>query len=682
MQAVIAVGIILPAFIITLLLPISPHNTAWANRGIEIDDNFRRVALVIGNSDYSGVTPLKNPKHDAEAIAKKLKEIGFEYVKLVKDLKFTEFHRVTNAFKKQADNSDFALVYYAGHGMESNSTYLFPTDFKDDPTIITRRNFEKFVIDVKEIAETIQGAKQHSMMILDSCRNDPLKKETRRVLFSSPLRRGQHNNTDELLDKRLGLAQNTIMFYAAKPGQEALDGENSKNSPFTSSLLRHLSQPGLTVARLNSLVSKDVQYRTKNLQTPGMYASDGLEFKLTKGDAPEIAKRIAANNKLHEAKIAALKAEQAAEIKASVQAVLTKLKIKNDKERKTDALLLKQKNEQIAALNQQIRNSILKFETLSNGLKVSDDRKAQLEEEKEKLKQTQIALEKQKKFEEEKSKDKEQKRFEQETIALKTVQTKELEAKKQLKLAKIAEQKARDSLTQLAALDNKLISTTKTFHSKRKANNQLNSNKKNQHQEYKKKNTASIESPSDFNLADGNNNQLEKNLTDKDNLIEQQYVFAIQEELKRVGCYHGKIDGIWGISSRKALKTFVKLANLPATRSLSTNNYEPSDQYLNVIKRFNDIICPQEFISKEKSKQKATPKKSKKSKKSKKKSAPLKLRKKSKTKTKNPVRKSISKSKRKTKKYTKKKKHQPIKNNRVRKTAQFRTKGPAVFIRP
>ncbi len=42
----------------------------------------RRLALVIGNSAYpSG--PLRNPVNDAEAVAAKLKDLGFEVITVV-----------------------------------------------------------------------------------------------------------------------------------------------------------------------------------------------------------------------------------------------------------------------------------------------------------------------------------------------------------------------------------------------------------------------------------------------------------------------------------------------------------------------------------------------------------------------------------------------------------------------
>ena len=40
----------------------------------------KRVALVIGNSAYSKISPLANPKNDAQLIARTLSEVGFDVV--------------------------------------------------------------------------------------------------------------------------------------------------------------------------------------------------------------------------------------------------------------------------------------------------------------------------------------------------------------------------------------------------------------------------------------------------------------------------------------------------------------------------------------------------------------------------------------------------------------------------
>ncbi len=87
-----------------------------------------RVALVIGNADYSAVAPLDNPRNDAEAVAAALERQGFAV------LRGTNLGRIgmrdaLRKFRDMADRSEIALVYYAGHGIEIGGTnYLVPVD--------------------------------------------------------------------------------------------------------------------------------------------------------------------------------------------------------------------------------------------------------------------------------------------------------------------------------------------------------------------------------------------------------------------------------------------------------------------------------------------------------------------------------------------------------------------------
>ncbi|MGI9463896.1 MAG: caspase family protein, partial [Aestuariivirgaceae bacterium] len=86
----------------------------------------KRVALVIGNSNYEQTSSLANPANDAEAMADVLRRIGFSVTK-AKDLSFDAMRRSLRDFSEVASRADTALVFYAGHGMEVNKqNYLIP----------------------------------------------------------------------------------------------------------------------------------------------------------------------------------------------------------------------------------------------------------------------------------------------------------------------------------------------------------------------------------------------------------------------------------------------------------------------------------------------------------------------------------------------------------------------------
>ena len=71
-------GHMLIALFLCLLLG---SQSAWTqSRGISVNLNEKRIALVIGNADYK-TAPLRNPVNDARSISKMLKRLGFEVIK-------------------------------------------------------------------------------------------------------------------------------------------------------------------------------------------------------------------------------------------------------------------------------------------------------------------------------------------------------------------------------------------------------------------------------------------------------------------------------------------------------------------------------------------------------------------------------------------------------------------------
>ena len=74
-----------------------------------------REALVIGNSDYS-FDPLRNPRTDAEAMAKALEEAGFD-VTVATDAGQDAMEQAIQTFSgKLKEKGGVGLFYFSGHG--------------------------------------------------------------------------------------------------------------------------------------------------------------------------------------------------------------------------------------------------------------------------------------------------------------------------------------------------------------------------------------------------------------------------------------------------------------------------------------------------------------------------------------------------------------------------------------
>jgi len=221
----------------------------------------RRVALVIGNSAYKNTSQLLNPKRDAEAVAATLRGIGFQVVMAQTDLGKNEFLEAMRAFGKEAFNADWAMVYYAGHGIEiAGQNYLVPVDAK----LESDRDVQYEAVPLEHVINAVTGAKKLRLVVLDACRDNPfLQKMARTILSSRSLGRGLAQ-----IDPEGG----TLVAYAAKHGQVALDGDG-QNSPFVASLVRQMQTPGVELNKVFRYVRDDVLRETKRQQEPFFYGS-------------------------------------------------------------------------------------------------------------------------------------------------------------------------------------------------------------------------------------------------------------------------------------------------------------------------------------------------------------------------------------------------------------------------
>jgi uncharacterized caspase-like protein len=225
----------------------------------------KRVALVLGNSNYQNVAPLANPVNDSSKIAATLKDAGFDVVDSRRDLAAAETRRALRDFADRARDADIAVVYYAGHGIEvDGGNYLIPVDARlERDTDIYDEG-----LSLDRILIAIEPAKKLRLVILDACRDNPFARTMKRTLASRAIGQG--------LAKVEPTSPNVLIAYSAKAGSTAADGDG-QNSPFTAALSRHLTKPGLDVRRAFGFVRDEVLKTTGNKQEPFVYGSLGGE---------------------------------------------------------------------------------------------------------------------------------------------------------------------------------------------------------------------------------------------------------------------------------------------------------------------------------------------------------------------------------------------------------------------
>jgi hypothetical protein len=223
----------------------------------------RRVALVIGNSEYSSTAFLPNPRRDAKAVADALREVGFQTVDLAFDLDRDAMVKALRAFRDQADKADWALIYFAGHGIEmSGVNYLVPIDAK----LFDDRDVKTETVSYEELLDAARGAKMLRLLVLDACRVNPFKDSMRRTMAS-------RGSNDRGLAPPPEAEPGTLVVYSAKDGEVAADDIDGVNSPFARAFVAELKVPGLEVRRLFDYVRDDVLDATNKHQQPFTYGS-------------------------------------------------------------------------------------------------------------------------------------------------------------------------------------------------------------------------------------------------------------------------------------------------------------------------------------------------------------------------------------------------------------------------
>jgi tetratricopeptide (TPR) repeat protein len=236
--------------------------TAIATFAAPMSNNDRRIALVIGNSAYENVAALPNPVRDASLVADVLKRTGFETVISLTDLRKDDLVSALRDFAARAETADWAVVYYAGHGMEVGGiNYLVPIDAK----IAADRDIGFEAVPLEQVLNAAERARKLRLVILDACRDNPFANQMKRTMTvaSRSVTRGL-----AAVEPEAG----TLVVYAAKDGETALDGDGT-NSPFASAFVKNLPTPGLEVRRLFDFVRDDVMEATGRKQKPFSYGS-------------------------------------------------------------------------------------------------------------------------------------------------------------------------------------------------------------------------------------------------------------------------------------------------------------------------------------------------------------------------------------------------------------------------
>lgn len=207
----------------------------------------RRLALVIGNDTYVG-SPLLNARNDARAVAQKLRGLSFD-VTTLEDGNRSGIGAAVLAFSRRLTESDLALVFYAGHGVQVEGVnYLIPVDFTGRSEDEVRLN----AVSADELTRMLRRARV-GVLVLDACRNNPYS--------------AQRSGSRGLAQLE---AQGLLVAFATGAGQTADDAAGASNGVFTAELMQVLGDPGRGLRETFFEVQRRVQARTQGRQFPAV----------------------------------------------------------------------------------------------------------------------------------------------------------------------------------------------------------------------------------------------------------------------------------------------------------------------------------------------------------------------------------------------------------------------------
>ena len=175
-------------------------------------------------------SPVPNPPNDAADVAAALRRSGFDTI-LALDRRQSRDGRRSDQIRKGCQKRRCRDVLLCRTRSAIRRTQLLgAVDAK-----LTDQSDLRRLVRVDQIVADLQQAKTLRILVLNSCRDNPLADQLKRSI-----------GTARALPLQVGLAkidapQGMIVAYAVQAGRKA-DDRDGRNSPYTSSFLRHIEE--------------------------------------------------------------------------------------------------------------------------------------------------------------------------------------------------------------------------------------------------------------------------------------------------------------------------------------------------------------------------------------------------------------------------------------------------------
>ena len=218
-----------------------------------------KMALIIGNDEYTNLAHLKNPLNDARLMKEVLKKNGFRII-YKENAKIKDMKKLLKKFSHRISKGGIGLYYFAGHSVNvDGKNYMLGIDSSLD----NKDYIEHEAIVLNNIIKKMRNSGNRlNIIISDTCRN------------SISLNAFGHNHFSRGVGRGLTSLSNTkdiFIAYSTATGELVRDGKEGSNGILTKYFVENLKKEGATIREIFENTRKDIYEYTGSKQSPSAY---------------------------------------------------------------------------------------------------------------------------------------------------------------------------------------------------------------------------------------------------------------------------------------------------------------------------------------------------------------------------------------------------------------------------
>ena len=246
-------NIIIIFFLTTLLQAYYIHDV------VKKEKAEQRVALIIGNNNYTHLEHLKNPLNDARLMKETLEKGGFSII-YKENAKIRDMKTLLREFTYKIRKGGIGFYYFAGQSVNvDGKNYLAGIDASLD----NKNYINHEAIPLNTIIKKMNKADNRlNIIVSDTCRN------------TIALNRFGNNHFGRGVGKGLLSLANTkdiFIAYSTASGEISRDGTHSSHGILTKYLVKNLQKTGASIKEIFTNLKKDVYKQTKSKKSLDTY---------------------------------------------------------------------------------------------------------------------------------------------------------------------------------------------------------------------------------------------------------------------------------------------------------------------------------------------------------------------------------------------------------------------------